>query len=50
MTSRAKVLHDYQALAPNQINLKAGQIINVLTFGAPGSWSKGEEIGTGKYR
>lgn len=42
-----KVLHDYTSAAPNQISLKAGQIVNVINLGAPGSWSKGEEVGTG---
>ena len=44
---KAKALHDYVSQAANQISLKAGQIINVAHLGGPGSWSKGEEIGTG---
>lgn len=44
---QARVLHNFASQAQNQINLKAGQIINVVTLGAPGSWSKGEEAGTG---
>jgi hypothetical protein len=45
---KAKVLFDYTAQAANQIGLKKGQIITLSQKGAPGSWSKGEEIGTGK--
>jgi hypothetical protein len=44
---RAKVLFDYAAQAPNQITIRAGQIININSYGGAGGWSKAEEIGTG---
>ena len=43
----AKVNFDYAAQAANQINLTRGSIITLTSVGAPGGWSKGEEIGTG---
>jgi len=43
----SKVLFDYAAQAQNQINLRTGQIIPLLTVGAKGGWSKGIEMGTG---
>jgi len=45
---RAKVLFDYSAQAPNQISIRAGQVINIVSYGGPGGWSKAEEIGSGK--
>lgn len=44
---KAKVLFDYASLAPNQISLKAGEIITVVNYGGKGSWSKGKESATG---
>lgn len=44
---KAKVLFDYSAQAANQINLKVGQTINVVTFGGAGGWSSGQEMFTG---
>jgi hypothetical protein len=44
---KAKVLFAYAPLAANQISLKAGQIINITSYGGAGGWSSGEEIGTG---
>eukprot|EP00981_Chlorochromonas_danica_P001075 scaffold246_cov181-Ochromonas_danica.AAC.9 len=45
---KAKVLFDYASLAPNQISLKAGEVITVVNYGGKGSWSKGKETATGK--
>jgi len=44
---KAKALFDYAALAPNQINLKSGDIISLVNYGGKGSWSKGVEVATG---
>lgn len=38
---RGKALYDFQAQAENQISLKAGQVITLVTVGAKGGWSKG---------
>ena len=46
---KAKVLFAYQALAPNQISLVAGQIVTITSHGGPGGWSSGEEIGSGTF-
>lgn len=43
-----KVLFDFAAQAPNQINLKVGQVITLLQFGGAGGWSQGVEFGSGK--
>ena len=48
MSSTAKVLYDYSSQAPNQISLKRGQIISIISIGAKGGWSKGNECETGK--
>eukprot|EP01036_Dinobryon_divergens_P023249 gene23249-31575_t len=45
---QAKVLFDFAPQAINQISLKVGQIINITSYGGPGSWSQGAEIGSGK--
>lgn len=37
---RGKVLYDFQSQADNQINLKAGQILTIVSQGAKGGWSK----------
>ena len=44
---KAKVLFDYTAQAANQINLKVGQTINVVSFGGSRGWSSGQELFTG---
>ena len=44
---KARVKFDYAAQAPNQISIRAGQILNIISYGGPGSWSKAEEVGTG---
>lgn len=47
---QGRALFDYSAAAPNQISLKRGQTVRILSVGAAGGWSKGEEIGTGKLQ
>lgn len=37
---RGKVLYDFTSQADNQINLKAGQILTIVSLGAKGGWSK----------
>ncbi len=37
---RGKVLYDFQSQADNQISLKAGQFVTVVSLGAKGGWSK----------
>lgn len=44
---RGKVLYDFQSQADNQINLKAGQILTIVSLGAKGGWSKAIDA-TGK--
>ncbi|RYH12833.1 hypothetical protein EON65_37190 [archaeon] len=44
---KGKPLFDYAAQAPNQISLKAGEIISIVNYGGKGSWSKGVEVATG---
>lgn len=44
---KAKVNFDFTAQAANQINLKAGQLLELKTYGGPGNWSSAAEIGTG---
>ena len=44
---KAKVNFDFNAQASNQISLKAGQILELKTYGGPGQWSSAAEIGTG---
>ncbi len=41
---KAKVNFDYTAQAANQISLKAGWIIEVVTQGEPGGWTKGKDL------
>ena len=48
MSGQAKVLHDYPAQAENQISLKRGQIVPIISAGPKGGWSKGKELGSGK--
>ena len=43
-----QVLFDFAPQAANQISLKAGQVISITSYGGPGSWSQGAEIGSGK--
>ena len=38
---KARVLHNFVSSGPNQMNLTAGDIIDILTVGAPGGWSTG---------
>lgn len=45
---KAKVNFDFTAQASNQISLKAGQILELKTYGGPGQWSSAAEIGTGE--
>jgi hypothetical protein len=45
---KGRVQFDYAATDAKQISLIKGQVITVHSHGNPGSWSKGEEIGTGK--
>lgn len=45
---KGRVQFDYAASDAKQISLIKGQVITVHSHGNPGSWSKGEEIGTGK--
>jgi len=46
---QGRVLFDYASQQPNQISLKKGQVIKIIgNVGAPGGWTKGEEVGTGK--
>ena len=47
MSKQGKVLFDYSPQASNQIALKKGQQIRIISVGGGGGWSKGEEIGTG---
>ncbi len=46
---KARVKFDYVAQAPNQISIRIGQVLNLISYGGPGSWSKAEELGTGIY-
>jgi len=48
MAGQAKVLHDYTSQAENQISLKRGQIVPIISAGTKGGWSKGKELGSGK--
>lgn len=41
---RAKVMYDYTAQAANQISIKAGWIIDIVSLGAPGGWTKGKDL------
>ena len=43
-----KILFDFTHRAFNQISLKVVQVIYIITYGGPGSWSQGAEVGTGK--
>eukprot|EP01035_Chromulina_nebulosa_P001865 gene1865-2524_t len=45
---QGKVLFDFVPQAINQISLKVGQVINITSYGGPGSWSQGAELGSGK--
>lgn len=45
MKARAKF--DFTAQAGNQINLKRGQVYNLLHNGGNGGWSKGVDPSTG---
>ena len=40
-TLKAKVLYDYVGDGPNQMKLTAGDIVDILTRGAPGGWCRG---------
>jgi hypothetical protein len=42
-----KVLFDFSFQADNQISLKKGTVVQVISVGQKGGWSKAREIGTG---
>ena len=44
---RGTVLFDYAAQASNQLSLRRGQVIGVITFGGKGEWSNGVILETG---
>jgi hypothetical protein len=44
---KAKVLFDFTAQADNQLNLKVGQVISIVSHGGKGAWSKGADELTG---
>lgn len=44
---RGRALFDYAAQASNQMSLRRGQIIGVISFGAKGEWSNGVNLETG---
>ncbi len=44
---RGKVLFDFSPQAVNQIALRAGQIVDITSYGGAGGWSSAVEIGTG---
>lgn len=46
---RGKVLYDFTATAENQINLKAGSTVQILTLGNKGGWSKAVDPQSGFY-
>jgi hypothetical protein len=45
---RAKVKFDYTSQASNQITIKAGWEIDVVTLGQAGGWTKGRDL-SGSY-
>lgn len=46
---RGRALFDYAAQATNQMSLRRGQIIGILSFGAKGEWSSGINLETGMF-
>lgn len=48
MANRGKVLYDFNPQAENQINVRVGQIINIVHYGGKGGWSKGVELNSGE--
>ena len=45
---RAKVKFSYESRAANQISLKQGTTIDILSAGAKGGWTKGVDPVSGK--
>jgi hypothetical protein len=45
-----RVLFDFTGQAENQISLKKGQILSIISVGQKGGWSKGKEVDTGTSR